>query len=76
MTLSFNFRLWFGQVKCQDFILNFWKESLNPMTWPEILRQLLVAAGFGLRHGTSPKEALGKVFGIKNTILHASTYCC
>ncbi|KAK1391054.1 homeobox-DDT domain protein RLT3 [Heracleum sosnowskyi] len=47
-------------VKGENLILNFWKRSLNPMTWTEIFRQVLIAAGYGLNHGTSPSGALGK----------------
>lgn len=49
------------QVEGQNLVLNFWKRSLNPMTWMEILRQVLIAAGFGLSHGAL-NEALSKVF--------------
>lgn len=43
-----------------EFVLKFWKRSLNPLTWTEILRQVLVAAGFGSRKGTLRREALDK----------------
>ncbi|PIA28796.1 hypothetical protein AQUCO_06600010v1 [Aquilegia coerulea] len=33
-------------VKEQEFILKLWNRCLNPITWPEILRQVLIAAGF------------------------------
>ncbi|WOH11676.1 hypothetical protein DCAR_0831166 [Daucus carota subsp. sativus] len=46
-------------VEGQNLVLNFWKRSLNPMTWMEILRQVLIAAGFGLSHGAL-NEALSK----------------
>ncbi|KAI5424270.1 hypothetical protein KIW84_030458 [Lathyrus oleraceus] len=35
------------EVESQEYSLNVWKRSLNPLTWIEILRQVLVAAGFG-----------------------------
>ncbi|XP_074324417.1 homeobox-DDT domain protein RLT3 [Apium graveolens] len=47
-------------VEGQNVILNFWKRSLNPMTWTEIFRQVLIAAGYGLNHGTSPSGSLVK----------------
>ena len=49
------------QVGQNEFVLKFWKRSLNPLTWTEILRQVLVAAGFGSRKGTLRREALDKV---------------
>lgn len=42
-------------------MVRFWKRSLNPLTWTEILRQVLVAAGFGSRKGVLQREALDKV---------------
>lgn len=47
-------------VENQDMIVNFWKKSLNPLTWTEILRQVLVAAGFGSKKGTSHREAVSE----------------
>uniref|UniRef100_A0ACD5UUY0 Uncharacterized protein n=1 Tax=Avena sativa TaxID=4498 RepID=A0ACD5UUY0_AVESA len=37
-------------VRDQEFDLNFWIKSLNSLTWVEILRQVLVASGFGSDH--------------------------
>jgi hypothetical protein len=37
----------FFQVREQEFDVNFWTKSLNSLTWVEILRQVLVASGFG-----------------------------
>jgi hypothetical protein len=37
----------FFQVREQEFDVNFWIKSLNSLTWVEILRQVLVASGFG-----------------------------
>ncbi|XAR53571.1 hypothetical protein NMG60_11022181 [Bertholletia excelsa] len=42
----------------QQHILEFWKKSLNSLTWTEILRQVFVAAGFGSKQGAQRKEAL------------------
>ncbi|KAL2557928.1 Homeodomain-like transcriptional regulator [Forsythia ovata] len=47
-------------VEGQDFVLDFWRKSLNLLTWTEILRQVLVAAGFGSKLGIAPKGALNK----------------
>lgn len=33
-------------VKRRSFNINVWKEFLNPLTWPEILRQVAMDAGF------------------------------
>ncbi|XP_010274901.1 PREDICTED: homeobox-DDT domain protein RLT3 isoform X2 [Nelumbo nucifera] len=53
--------LWFlHSVENQEFLVKFWNESLNPLTWTEVLRQILVAAGFGLKQSTLRKEALNK----------------
>ncbi|TVU48632.1 hypothetical protein EJB05_08273 [Eragrostis curvula] len=35
------------KVREQEFDVNFWIKSLNSLTWVEILRQVLVASGFG-----------------------------
>ncbi|XP_022144421.1 homeobox-DDT domain protein RLT3 isoform X2 [Momordica charantia] len=40
--------------------LEVWKKSLNPLTWTEILRQVLVAAGFCSKLGVMQKETLSK----------------
>ncbi|XP_048139087.1 homeobox-DDT domain protein RLT3 isoform X2 [Rhodamnia argentea] len=47
-------------VENQDIIVDFWKKSLNPLTWTEILRQVLVAAGFGSKKGASHREAVNE----------------
>ncbi|KAF2284712.1 hypothetical protein GH714_029486 [Hevea brasiliensis] len=48
------------KVEHQEFVVEFWKKSLNPLTWTEILHQVLVAAGFGSRQGSFHREALSK----------------
>lgn len=50
------------QVENQESVLEFWKRSLNPLTWTEILRQVLVAAGFGSKQSAVRRESLDKVF--------------
>ncbi|GAB4855267.1 hypothetical protein Ancab_023887 [Ancistrocladus abbreviatus] len=47
-------------VDTKKFVVDSWKKSLNPLTWTEILRQVLVAAGFGSRDGILRKEAFSK----------------
>ncbi|XP_057538931.1 homeobox-DDT domain protein RLT3 isoform X1 [Amaranthus tricolor] len=48
------------KAETQTFIVDFWKKSLNPLTWTEILRQVLIAAGFGLKDGNQSKKGLSK----------------
>ena len=50
------------QVESQEYSLDFWRRSLNALTWVEILRQVLVASGFGSKQGALRREALSKVF--------------
>ncbi|KAK4480454.1 hypothetical protein RD792_013527 [Penstemon davidsonii] len=53
-----SFMVW--QLEHKDVVLEFWQKSLNLLTWTEILRQVLVAAGFGSKLGTTTKEACNK----------------
>lgn len=53
--------LHYWQVEAQEFVVEFWRKSLNPLTWTEIMRQVLVAAGFGSRQGSLHRESLSKV---------------
>lgn len=55
------------QVREQEFDVNFWCQSLNSLTWIEILRQVLVAAGFGSKCSSLQRETFGKV--TENTVL-------
>ncbi|XP_073021719.1 homeobox-DDT domain protein RLT3-like [Primulina eburnea] len=41
-------------------VLELWQNSLNLLTWTEILRQVLVTAGFGPKLSMEPKEASNK----------------
>ncbi|KAK4775271.1 hypothetical protein SAY86_010206 [Trapa natans] len=43
-------------VENQKIILEYWKKFLNSLTWPEILRQVSVAAGFGSNQGSLQRE--------------------
>lgn len=47
----------------QEIDVNIWSQSLNPLTWAEILRQVLVAAGFGSNSYNARREILNKVLG-------------
>ncbi|KAL3523710.1 hypothetical protein ACH5RR_016544 [Cinchona calisaya] len=47
-------------VDHQKFVLELWQRALNALTWTEILRQVLIAAGFGSKLGTFPREALNQ----------------
>ncbi|KAK9061380.1 hypothetical protein SSX86_018561 [Deinandra increscens subsp. villosa] len=47
-------------VEREDSVLKLWKKSLNSLTWIEILRQVLVAAGFGSKRDMLPKELPNK----------------
>lgn len=49
------------QVESQILILDLWKDSLNSLTWTEILRQILVAAGYGSEKCAVQSEELSKV---------------
>ncbi|XP_022758848.1 homeobox-DDT domain protein RLT3-like isoform X2 [Durio zibethinus] len=59
-SLSCKFLALLHSVENQEFLVKFWKTSLNPLTWTEILRQVLVAAGFGSKQGLLRREALSK----------------
>lgn len=48
-------------MESQNLILDMWKDSLNSLTWAEILRQILVAAGFGSVKRAVQLEELSKV---------------
>ncbi|KAL3520941.1 hypothetical protein ACH5RR_019090 [Cinchona calisaya] len=47
-------------VDRRKFLLEFWQRALNALTWTEILRQVLAAAGFGSKRGRTPREARNK----------------
>nr|ABZ89177.1 putative protein [Coffea canephora] len=44
----------------EKFLLELWQRALNALTWTEILRQVLVAAGFGSKCVRSTREARNK----------------
>ncbi|XP_021733991.1 homeobox-DDT domain protein RLT3-like isoform X1 [Chenopodium quinoa] len=60
MFLNFLHMFVMWQTETQDSVVNFWKTSLNPLTWTEILRQVLIAAGFGSKDGNQSKGCLTK----------------
>ncbi|KAK6937918.1 WHIM1 domain, partial [Dillenia turbinata] len=47
-------------AELQEYLVKIWIKSLNPLTWTEILRQILIAAGFGSRQGLLRRVSLGK----------------
>lgn len=47
-------------VREQEIDVNVWCQSLNPLTWTEVLRQVLVASGFGSKSNTARREILNK----------------
>ncbi|XP_010557732.1 PREDICTED: homeobox-DDT domain protein RLT3 isoform X2 [Tarenaya hassleriana] len=60
LSISCKFLALLHSVESQILIFNLWKDSLNPLTWIEILRQILVAAGFGSAKGPVRREELSK----------------
>ncbi|CAN0927277.1 Homeobox-DDT domain protein RLT3 [Linum grandiflorum] len=60
LTISCKFLALLHSVEGQELLVDFWKSSLNPLTWTEILRQVLVAAGLGSKQGASRRQALSK----------------
>ncbi|KAL5977172.1 hypothetical protein ACLOJK_021514 [Asimina triloba] len=49
-----------NSVRQQEFDMKFWSRALNPLTWAEILRLVLIAAGFGSNQNAMRREILGK----------------
>ncbi|XP_020249800.1 homeobox-DDT domain protein RLT3-like isoform X2 [Asparagus officinalis] len=47
-------------VREQECDMNIWNQFLNPLTWTEVLRQVLVAAGFGLKSNTARTAMFNK----------------
>ncbi|KAK9733056.1 hypothetical protein RND81_04G040800 [Saponaria officinalis] len=47
-------------AESQKPLVAFWKTSLNPLTWTEIFRQVMVAAGYGSRDGIQKKRCTQK----------------
>ncbi|RZC71564.1 hypothetical protein C5167_034786 [Papaver somniferum] len=47
-------------AKDQELRVKFWNRSLNPLTWTEILRQVLIGAGFGSKQSVLRKKQLEK----------------
>ncbi|XP_038713535.1 homeobox-DDT domain protein RLT3-like [Tripterygium wilfordii] len=60
LSISCKFLALLHSVENQLYVLEFWRKSLNPLTWMEILRQVLLAAGFGSKKGSLRKEPLSK----------------
>ncbi|WZZ53982.1 hypothetical protein YC2023_054089 [Brassica napus] len=61
LSISCKFLALLQSVESQILILDMWKDSLNSLTWAEILRQILVAAGFGsVKRAGGQSEELSK----------------
>ncbi|ESW32216.1 hypothetical protein PHAVU_002G303200 [Phaseolus vulgaris] len=57
---SCNFLALLHSVESEEYSLDFWRRSLNSLTWIEILRQVLVASGFGSKKGSLRRDVLNK----------------
>ncbi|KAK7369838.1 hypothetical protein VNO80_11884 [Phaseolus coccineus] len=57
---SCNFLALLHSVESEEYSLDFWRRSLNSLTWIEILRQVLVASGFGSKQGSLRRDVLNK----------------
>ncbi|XP_071723804.1 homeobox-DDT domain protein RLT3 [Rutidosis leptorrhynchoides] len=64
-SISCKFLALLHSVESQEFVLDFWKKSLNSLTWTEILHQVLVSAGFGSKKGAWQREALSKEMDLR-----------
>ena len=62
------------QVSEQEFDVNFWIRSLNSLTWVEILRQVLVASGFGSKQHMLNRDFFNKVLWIPPHSFFLSIY--
>ncbi|XP_011008202.1 PREDICTED: uncharacterized protein LOC105117236 isoform X1 [Populus euphratica] len=60
LSISCKFLALLHSVEDQEFVVEFWKNSLNPLTWTEILCQVLIAAGYGSKQGGFRREVLSK----------------
>ncbi|VVB01384.1 unnamed protein product [Arabis nemorensis] len=60
LSISCKFLALLQSVESQILILDLWKDSLNSLTWTEVLRQILVAAGFGSVKCAVQSEELSK----------------
>lgn len=60
LSISCKFLALLHSVEDREFVVEFWKNSLNPLTWTEILCQVLIAAGFGSKQGGFRREVLSK----------------
>ncbi|XP_031281488.1 homeobox-DDT domain protein RLT3 isoform X2 [Pistacia vera] len=60
LSVSCKFLALLHSVENKEFLVELWNGFLNPLTWTEILRQILVAAGFGSKQGSAQRESLSK----------------
>ncbi|XP_020686322.1 homeobox-DDT domain protein RLT3 isoform X4 [Dendrobium catenatum] len=47
-------------IREQEFDLDIWRQSLNSLSWTEILRQVSLAAGFGAKHNSASRDIFSK----------------
>lgn len=60
------------QVEHKKFVIESWEMALNALTWTEIVRQVLVAAGFGSKSRSLRRDVLNKVFNFLKSSFHGS----
>lgn len=63
----------FLQAYAWGFDIHSWKKHVNPLTWPEILRQLALSTGFGPR--LKKKNSRLTHAGDKDEVLLSSHFC-
>lgn len=67
------------QIREQDFDVDHWKQSLGPLTWTEILWQVLVAAGFGSKQKAIRRGNYNEVLQTTNCLIFVNiglNICC
>ncbi|KAK8951118.1 hypothetical protein KSP39_PZI003979 [Platanthera zijinensis] len=60
-------------VREREFDVNIWIKSLNSLSWTEILRQVLIAAGYGAKHNSARRDINSKE---RNLMAHYSLHPC
>lgn len=60
-------------VREKEFDVNIWIKSLNSLSWTEILRQVLIAAGYGAKHNSARRDINSKE---RNQMANYSLHSC
>ncbi|XP_078443412.1 homeodomain-like transcriptional regulator isoform X2 [Wolffia australiana] len=60
-------------VRQQELDVDFWSESLNPLTWVEIFRQVMISAGFASRKHSTRRNRAETVSAMGTYGLHPHT---